>query len=72
MVGASGGTGSVLMRELSSRGRRVPAISRGGQADLPAGENILGGRWTHQCSAVAGLCLTSRPFRGGSTAPVVA
>jgi nucleoside-diphosphate-sugar epimerase len=43
VVGASGGTGSALVRELSSRGRRVRAINRSGQANLPAGVEVLAG-----------------------------
>jgi len=43
VVGASGGTGAALVRELSSRGRRVRAINRSGQADLPDGVEVLAG-----------------------------
>ena len=43
VVGASGGTGGALVRELSSRGRRVRAINRSGEADLPAGVEVLAG-----------------------------
>ena len=37
VLGASGGTGSAIVRELADRGHRVRAVSRRGDADLPAG-----------------------------------
>jgi len=37
VLGASGGTGSAVVRELADRGHRVRAVSRRGRAGLPAG-----------------------------------
>ncbi len=37
VLGASGGTGSAIVRELADRGYRVRAVSRRGDANLPAG-----------------------------------
>jgi nucleoside-diphosphate-sugar epimerase len=37
VLGASGGTGSAIVRELADRGHRVRAVSRRGGAGLPAG-----------------------------------
>ena len=43
VVGATGGTGRALVRELVGRGRRVRAVSRRGQAALPPGvEGVAG------------------------------
>ncbi len=43
VVGATGGTGSALVRELVGRGRRVRAVSRRGWADAPAGVEAVAG-----------------------------
>ena len=37
VVGASGGTGNAVARELADRGHRVRAVSRSGSADVPEG-----------------------------------
>jgi nucleoside-diphosphate-sugar epimerase len=37
VVGAAGGTGSAVVRELATRGLRVRAVTRGATADLPDG-----------------------------------
>jgi nucleoside-diphosphate-sugar epimerase len=37
VLGASGGTGSAVVRELARRGHRVRAVNRGGNADVPEG-----------------------------------
>ena len=37
MLGAAGGTGSAVVRELAARGQRVRAVTRGGTADVPEG-----------------------------------
>lgn len=37
VIGASGGVGSALVRELAAQGKRVRAVNRSGKADLPAG-----------------------------------
>jgi nucleoside-diphosphate-sugar epimerase len=41
VVGASGATGGAVVRELASRGHRVRAVSRRGDADVPAGVERL-------------------------------
>jgi nucleoside-diphosphate-sugar epimerase len=41
VVGASGGTGGALVRELARRGHRVRAVSRCGDAEAPAGAERL-------------------------------
>lgn len=43
VVGASGGTGSALVRELVGRGRRVRAINRTGRLDAPPGVEVAAG-----------------------------
>ncbi len=37
VIGASGGTGGALVRELVRRGRRVRAVNRSGRMTLPPG-----------------------------------
>lgn len=41
VLGASGGTGSALVRELVARGHRVRAVNRRGDADVPDGVERL-------------------------------
>jgi nucleoside-diphosphate-sugar epimerase len=41
VIGASGGTGSVLVRELVARGRRVRAINRSGRVEVPGGVEVV-------------------------------
>ncbi|SFU03344.1 Nucleoside-diphosphate-sugar epimerase [Geodermatophilus amargosae] len=41
VVGASGGTGSALVRELVGRGRRVRAVNRSGRMAVPAGVEVM-------------------------------
>jgi nucleoside-diphosphate-sugar epimerase len=41
VLGAGGGTGGALVRELARRGRRVRAVNRGGDAEVPAGVERL-------------------------------
>jgi nucleoside-diphosphate-sugar epimerase len=41
VVGASGGTGGALVRELARRGHRVRAVNRGGDVQVPAGVERL-------------------------------
>src|ERR687897_1983316 len=41
VVGASGGTGGALVRELDRRGHRVRAVNRRGDAPAPAGVERL-------------------------------
>jgi nucleoside-diphosphate-sugar epimerase len=43
VIGASGGTGSALVRELHGRGRRVRAVNRSGRLEAPAGVEVLAG-----------------------------
>jgi nucleoside-diphosphate-sugar epimerase len=43
VVGASGGTGSALVRELVSRGRRVRAVNRSGRMNVPDGVETAAG-----------------------------
>lgn len=43
VVGASGGTGAALVRELLGRGYRVRGVNPSGRADLPAGVEIVPG-----------------------------
>lgn len=43
VVGASGGTGRALVRELLRRGRRVRAVNRSGLLDAPPGVEIAAG-----------------------------
>ena len=40
VLGASGGTGSAVVRELVRRGHRVRAVNRGGDADVPDGSAV--------------------------------
>jgi nucleoside-diphosphate-sugar epimerase len=41
VLGAAGGTGSAVLRELAGRGLRVRAVTRGGTADAPEGVEQL-------------------------------
>ena len=41
VVGASGGTGSALVRQLASQGRRVRAVNRSGTMTAPAGVEVV-------------------------------
>ena len=43
VVGASGGTGSALVRELVGRGRRVRAVNRSGRLAVPEGVEVVAG-----------------------------
>lgn len=43
VVGASGGTGSALVRELVRRGQKVRAINRSGRIPVPAGVEVVAG-----------------------------
>jgi nucleoside-diphosphate-sugar epimerase len=43
VLGASGGTGRAIVRELVSRERRVRAVNRSGRAAVPAGVEVLKG-----------------------------
>ncbi len=43
VVGASGGTGSALVRELVARGRRVRAVNRSGRLTVPDGVEVAVG-----------------------------
>jgi len=43
VIGASGGTGSALVRELHGRGRRVRAVNRSGRLAAPAGVEVVAG-----------------------------
>jgi len=43
VVGASGGTGSALVRELTRRGHRVRAVNRSGRMYVPAGVETVAG-----------------------------
>jgi nucleoside-diphosphate-sugar epimerase len=42
VVGGSGATGRVIVRELAARGKRVRAVNRSGRADVPEGVGVLG------------------------------
>src|ERR1700742_5016445 len=41
VLGAGGGVGSAMVRELMARGRRVRGVTRSGKADVPAGVEML-------------------------------
>jgi nucleoside-diphosphate-sugar epimerase len=41
VIGASGGTGSAIVRELVARGKRVRGVNRSGHADLPSVVEML-------------------------------
>lgn len=43
VLGASGGVGSAVVRELLARGRRVRGVTRSGKADVPDGVEMLAG-----------------------------
>lgn len=43
VIGASGGTGSALIRELVVRGRRVRGVNRSGRFDAPPGVELVAG-----------------------------
>jgi nucleoside-diphosphate-sugar epimerase len=43
VIGASGGTGSALVRELVARGRRVRAVNRSGRLKAPPGVEVAAG-----------------------------
>jgi len=41
VVGASGGSGSALVRELTGRNRQVRAVNRSGRATVPPGVEVV-------------------------------
>ena len=41
VIGASGGTGSAIVRELVARGKRVRGVNRSGHADVPSVVEML-------------------------------
>jgi nucleoside-diphosphate-sugar epimerase len=43
VLGASGGVGSAVVRELLARGRRVRGVTRSGKADVPDGVELVAG-----------------------------
>lgn len=43
VVGASGGTGQAIVRELHAAGRRIRAVNRSGRMTLPAGVDAIAG-----------------------------
>ena len=47
VLGANGGAGSAVVRELVARGQAVRAVSRSGQGDFPAGVEIVKGDITN-------------------------
>ena len=47
VIGASGGTGSALLRELTDRGRHVRAVNRSGRMVAPEGVEVMGGDATN-------------------------
>jgi nucleoside-diphosphate-sugar epimerase len=53
VVGATGGTGRALVRELLRRGRRVRAVNRSGTAAMPAGVDVVAGNALDAASMVA-------------------
>ncbi len=74
VIGASGATGRVVVRELVTKGKRVRAVNRGGCADVPDGVEVLAGdatdpnRMREVCqSAVVVYHYASRLFVGGSS-----
>lgn len=46
VVGASGATGRLVVRELVSRGKRVRAVNRSGRVDVPEGVEVRKGEAT--------------------------
>jgi nucleoside-diphosphate-sugar epimerase len=57
VLGASGGVGSAVVRELAARGRRVRGVTRGGAADVPSGMELVAGdasRLEDACRVCAG------------------
>jgi nucleoside-diphosphate-sugar epimerase len=62
VLGAAGGTGSAVVRELAARGLRVRAVTRRGTGDVPEGvEQVAtdvgtaGGARRHRRGRTAGL-----------------
>ena len=59
VVGASGATGRVLVRELDAKGERVRAVNRSGRADVPEGVEVAAadatdrGRMREACRGAA-------------------
>ena len=53
VVGAGGGTGSAIVRELMARGRRVRAVGRSGRVSVPPGVDVVRGDATDPASARA-------------------
>jgi nucleoside-diphosphate-sugar epimerase len=43
IIGASGATGRLVVRELLARGKRVRAVNRSGRAEIPVGVEVLAG-----------------------------
>ncbi len=43
VLGASGGIGNAVVRELVARGKRVRAVNRSGRAEVPSGVEIVRG-----------------------------
>jgi len=50
VVGASGATGRVIVRELATKGKRVRAVNRSDRADVPEGVEVLAGDATDPAS----------------------
>jgi len=59
VVGAGGGAGGAIVRELVARGKRVRAVGRSGRADVPPGIEVVRGDATDAASA--------REFTTGAT-----
>lgn len=59
VLGASGGTGNAVVRELAAQGKRVRAVNRSGRADVPAGVETVKGDAT-DASSVREVCQGAR------------
>ena len=68
VVGATGGTGRVIVRELHAAGRRVRAVNRSGR--LPAGAGVEPRRPAGQFRSTRAAASATAALTRGSACPI--